>query len=111
MKKPSDQYLKIVEWSEEDNCYIGRCPGLMLGGVHGDDEAKVYKKLCQVVEEWINIHQADGRPLPKPTANKEFSGKFLLRVGEDLHARLAVKAMQNGESLNSYCKSLLEHTC
>lgn len=51
MKKKSDRYLKIVEWSDEDNCYIGRVPGLMLGGVHGDDEAKVYKKLCQVVEE------------------------------------------------------------
>ena len=28
----SDQYLKIVEWSEEDQCYIGHCPNLMLGG-------------------------------------------------------------------------------
>ena len=40
--KKSDRYLKIVEWSDEDNCYIGRAPGLMLGGVHGDDETKVY---------------------------------------------------------------------
>ena len=41
--KKSDKYLKIVEWSDEDGCYIGRAPGLMLGGVHGDDEAKFYK--------------------------------------------------------------------
>jgi len=54
--KPSDRYLKIVEWSEEDQCYVGTSPGLMLGGVHGDDETKVYKELCQVVEEWIRIH-------------------------------------------------------
>jgi predicted RNase H-like HicB family nuclease len=54
--KPSDRYLKIVEWSEEDGCYVGTCPGLMLGGIHGDDEAAVYAELCEAVEEWIQVH-------------------------------------------------------
>lgn len=62
--KLSDRYLKIVEWSEEDGCYAGRCPGLMLGGVHGMDEVTVYQELCEVVEEWIKIYGEDGRPLP-----------------------------------------------
>lgn len=26
--KDSDKYLKIVEWSEKDQCYIGTSPGL-----------------------------------------------------------------------------------
>ncbi len=34
--------MKLVEWSEEDQCHVGSCPGLMPGGVHGDDEAVVY---------------------------------------------------------------------
>ena len=42
MSKTSDRYVKVVAWSEEDQCYIGRCPGLMLGGVHGSDEQAVY---------------------------------------------------------------------
>ncbi len=37
MSKTSDPYVKVVAWSEEDQCYIGRCPGLMLGGAHGSD--------------------------------------------------------------------------
>jgi len=105
--KASDQYLKIVEWSEEDQCYVGTCPGLMLGGVHGDNEAKVYKELCQAVEEWIEIYQEDGEPLPAATAGKEYSGKFVIRVGKDLHKALAVEALRHGESLNSYCMHLL----
>ena len=105
--KASDQYLKIVEWSEEDQCYVGTCPGLMLGGVHGDNEAKVYKEICQAVEEWIEIYQEDGEPLPAATAGKEYSGKFVLRVGKDLHKALAVEALRHGESLNSYCMHLL----
>jgi len=66
--KDSDRYLKVVEWSPEDQCYIGRCPGLFLGGVDGNDEATVFKELCQVVEEWIEIIKQDGTPLPPATA-------------------------------------------
>lgn len=66
--KASDQYLKIVRWSDEDGCYVGTCPGLCHGGVHGDDEAAVYAELCQVVEEWIDILDTDGKSLPPATA-------------------------------------------
>ena len=106
--KVSDQYIKIVEWSEEDQCYIGTCPGLMLGGVHGKDEAKVYKELCQAVEEWIAIYEKDQEPLPAATAGKDYSGKFVVRVGKDLHKALAIDALRRGESLNTYCVNLLK---
>ena len=105
--KVSDHYLKIVEWSEEDQCYIGTCPTLMLGGVHGDDEAIVYKELCQAVEEWIAIYAEDREPLPAATAGKVYSGKFILRVGKELHKVLAVDALRCRESLNSYCVNVL----
>jgi predicted HicB family RNase H-like nuclease len=103
----SDRYLKIVEWSDEDKCYIGTCPGLMLGGVHGLDEVKVYRELCQVVEEVIQIYQKDGDPLPEPTAGKNYSGKFVVRVGSALHKDLAIDAQRRRQSLNSYCVDVL----
>jgi len=106
--KKSDRYLKVVEWSQEDGCYIGRVPGLALGGVHGNDESKVYAELCRVVDEWIRIHEEDGTPLPAPTAGKTYSGKFNLRVGEGLHEQLVLKAFRFNESLNSYCVKVLE---
>ena len=105
--KRSDRYLKIVEWSEEDQCYVGTCPGLMLGGVHGQDETKVYRELCQAVDEWIEIYERDGTPLPEATAGKQYSGKFVLRVGKDLHKALAIGALRHGESLNEHCVRLL----
>lgn len=106
--KLSDRYLKIVEWSDEDNAYIGRCPGLFLGGVHGSDEIEVYRQLCEVVEEWLQIHAADGTPLPPFTAQKEYSGKFMVRIPSELHERLAIRALVEGDSLNNYCKKILE---
>ena len=71
MSKTSDRYVKIVAWSEEDQCYIGRCPGLMLGGVHGSDERAVYAELCEVVDEWIRLHESQRWPLPEPTSLRE----------------------------------------
>ena len=106
--KKRDQYMKVVEWSEEDQCYVGRVPGLALGGVHGSDEAKVFAELGQVIDEWIRIYEEDGVPLPPATAGKSYSGKFNLRVGEDLHERLALEAMKVRESLNTYCVRVLE---
>ncbi len=41
IKKLAARYPKIVEWSEEDGCFVGRCPLLFDGGVHGNDEASV----------------------------------------------------------------------
>jgi len=38
--KESARYAKIVEWSEEDQCYVGSVPGLMYGGCHGADETE-----------------------------------------------------------------------
>lgn len=108
MKKKSDAYLKVIEWSNEDKCYIGSCPGLMFGGVHGDTEAEVYDKLCAVVEEWIADAEASGSPLPDATSNRKYSGRFVLRVSEDFHKALWIRATQRGESLNSYCKRVLE---
>ena len=106
--KGSNCYLKIVEWSEKDQCYVGTCPGLMLGGVHGKDEARVYKDLCRVVSEWIKIHKKDGTPLPEATAMREYSGNFMFRAGKALHKSLALAALKKGESLNNFCIKVLK---
>ena len=89
IKNQAARYTKFVEWSDEDQTFIGRCPEIMAGGVHGSDEAKVYAELCQAVEEWIETLHADGHALPEPLAAKKFSGKFVLRVEPALHRRLA----------------------
>ena len=58
-----DQYHKWVEWSEEDQVYIGKCPDLITG-IHGEDPIEVYRELCTVVNEVIEHFQEEGRPLP-----------------------------------------------
>lgn len=69
--KLTARYAKIVEWSDEDQCFIGSCPGLFYGGCHGDDEQSVFADLCQLVEETVELYQRDGRPLPPPTVRRD----------------------------------------
>jgi predicted RNase H-like HicB family nuclease len=63
----SARYAKIVEWSDEDQCFVGSSPGLIYGGCHGTNEEAVFAELCQVVEEAIALYLKDGEPLPPAT--------------------------------------------
>jgi len=66
------KYVKLVEWSEEDDCYIGSCPELFFGGCHGDDEHVVFDELCRIIEETIELYRQDGKQLPEPLSGREF---------------------------------------
>src|SRR5256885_8519661 len=74
LKKQASRYVKIVEWSDEDGCFIGRCPELFHGGTHGDDEAKVYADLCEIVEEVLGDMEVRKEKLPATLAGQKFSG-------------------------------------
>jgi predicted RNase H-like HicB family nuclease len=74
--KESARYVKIVEWSDADQCYVGSCPGLFYGGCHGDNEQAVFKELCQIAEETIALYKTEGRPLPRPTSGKDYANKM-----------------------------------
>ena len=104
---PAARYTPFVEWSDEDQCYIGHCPELFLGGVHGSDRAAVYAELCELIDEWIEILKTDGRELPPALAGKDYSGKFVMRIDPRLHKLLALRARAEGDSLNAYCAKKL----
>jgi len=74
--KDSARYIKIVEWSEEDQCYVGSSPGLTYGGCHGDDEKIVFDELCRIVEDAIELYQRDRKPLPPPTSGRDLVNRM-----------------------------------
>lgn len=71
--KESALYAKIVEWSEEDQCFVGSAPGLLYGGCHGSDEKEVFAELCSIVEEAIELYHQEGKTLPPPTAGRDLA--------------------------------------
>ena len=71
--KESMRYIKIVEWSDEDECFVGSSPSLFYGGCHGDNETEVFIELCQIVEETIELYKTDGKVLPKPVSSRDYT--------------------------------------
>ena len=78
--KDSARYVKIVEWSDEDRCYVGSAPGLICGGCHGDDERAVFEELCQVVDEVIELYRSDGKPLPPATSGQDLANRLATAI-------------------------------
>lgn len=74
--KDSARYAKIVEWSEEDQRYVGSSPGLVYGGCHGSDEKAVFDELCRIVEEAVELCRKEGRPLPPATSGRDYANKM-----------------------------------
>ena len=107
IKEQAARYAKFVDWSEADKFFVGQCPALFGGGVHGHDEAKVYAELCEAVAEWIELLHQDDVPLPEPEDGRKYSGKFVVRLEPVLHRRVAAKAHAAGESLNQYVARVL----
>lgn len=109
MKTKKKAVVKVVEWSDEDKCYVGSALPLMGPCCHGDDEATVYKELCEIVEEWEHEGgiRTPGAKASNPTADKKYSGRFVLRIDPKLHKALAIKAARQGRSLNAYVEEKL----
>ena len=65
--KPSDRYLKFVQWSDADAAYVGFCPDLFPYGAvcHGATEPEAFVALCEFVEETVEDAVTEGLPLPE----------------------------------------------
>jgi len=104
-------FMKVVEWSEEDDCFIGSAPPLVGQCCHGETEEDVYRQLAVIVPDVIETYERRGFALPEATANKTYSGKFVVRVSPEVHKAAAIRAMLERRSLNSYVESSLEQSC
>lgn len=68
----SIKYLKFLNWSVEDNCFIGFCPGVIGLCCQGDDMVELYRELCKIINEWIEIASKEYEGLPTQFINLNF---------------------------------------
>ena len=75
----ASRYIKIVAWSDEDGAFIGHCPGIIGPCCHGLDEVEVYRQLCEIVEEWIEL-ALQRRAAASPSHGRKGGGKDRQRL-------------------------------
>ncbi len=96
------RYTYRVTWSAEDEEFVATCLELpSLSWLAGTQEDAL-RGLRDVVAEAVNDLQDSGEPVPDPLSSRSYSGKFNLRVGEQLHRKLAMEAAEEHLSLNQY---------
>jgi predicted HicB family RNase H-like nuclease len=63
--------------------------------------------MVQLVKDVVVDMTANGEPIPEPLAEKQYSGKFQVRIPPQQHRMLAIRAAEEGVSLNRYISAKL----
>lgn len=91
-------YLAKIDYSDEDALFIGKLAGIDdVIGFHGESVGELRVAFIDAVEDYLATCKKLGR-----TPQKTYSGKFLVRVEPELHARAAIAAQAEGKSLNAW---------
>ena len=107
MLQIADKYTYRVTWSDEDNEYVGLCAELPSLSWLAATPEDALKGIRTTVKKCIKDLNQTGEPIPKAITSKKYSGKFMVRVPPELHRQLAVKAAEEGVSLNRVVSSKL----
>ena len=96
-------YAARIEYSEDDDCFIGHIAGIKdIIGFHGDSVKELHLAFAEAVDDYLKTCKR-----LKKSPQKPYSGHIMLRVPPETHARIAMLAEANGKSLNSFVSELL----
>jgi predicted HicB family RNase H-like nuclease len=104
----SSRYTYRVEWSTEDETYIGRCNEFPSLGAHGSSAQEALAEIESVVAESVQWILEDGATPPIPVSNADFKGNILFRTTPETHRELSTRAREAEISLNQYLQSLVQ---
>ena len=103
----NDHYTYRVTWSEEDGEYVGLCAEFpSLSWLESSPEA-AFSGIRKIVAEVVADMMTTGETIPEPLSDRKFSGKFMVRVPPETHRALAIRAAEEGVSLNRLVSSRL----
>ena len=96
----SDHYTYRITWSAEDDEHVGHCaefPSLSWLAATPEEALSGVRRL---VRGCVADMRSSGEPVPEPIADRPYSGKFMVRVPPETHRALAVRAAEQGVSMN-----------
>ena len=96
----SDRYTYRITWSAEDGENVGLCAEFPSLSWLASSPEKAFSGIQHLVRDVVADMQATGEKPPEPLADKAYSGRFLVRVPPETHRALAVRAAEEGVSLN-----------
>ena len=98
----AERYTYRLAWSAKEAEFIATVVEFPSLSWIADSREDALAGLTSVVEEVLQDMLTEGEEIPAPWDERTFSGKFNLRLGPDLHKRVALEAAERGESMNTY---------
>ena len=96
------KYAYRVVWSEDDSEFVGLCAEFPSLSVLSKGRREAFDGIVDLVDNVAQEMVKNGEEPPPPISEKQYSGKFQVRVPPSLHKELALKAAEEGLSLNRY---------
>lgn len=70
---------------------------------HGETVAQLSNEMDETVDFYIEVCQSEGKKL-----KKQYSGKVMLRLSNNLHEKIAEAAASAGKSINEWGRDVFE---
>lgn len=97
-------YYGPVHYSDDDKVFYGKVEFIRaLVSYEGTDVESLRGAFEEAVDGYLETCREQGREPEHP-----FKGSFNIRVGSNLHQRIALAAMRKGVTLNKYIVDVLE---
>ena len=97
-------YSARVEFDGADRLFVGHIAGLRdIVGFHGRSVAELERAFHEAVDDYLAACKKLAQSPDKP-----FSGRVMLRMPAELHARASARAQVEGVSFNQWAAQVLE---
>ncbi|MGD1255053.1 type II toxin-antitoxin system HicB family antitoxin [Mycobacterium seoulense] len=97
-----DRYTYRAQWLPDYNEYLGVCIELPYMRREAPTAPQAVAAIEDAVKEHVEALRATGESPPEPLSERRYSGKFLVRTLPQLHARLALEAIEQGVPMNQW---------
>ena len=97
-------YFGSVHFSDDDNLFYGKLEFIRaLVSYEGTDVKTLRRAFEEAVDDYLQVCHETGKEPEKP-----FKGSFNVRIGSNLHQRVALNALSKGITINKYINEVLE---
>lgn len=97
-------YKARVEFDPRDNIFVGQVLGIEDSiSFHGATVAELKEHFAGAINHYLSDCKATGRKPEKPA-----SGKLMLRIPPEIHAKALIMSRASGKSLNQWASELLK---
>ncbi len=96
----AENYTYRVRYSAEDGEYVATVAEFESLSWLDTTPAAALEGALALVNEVLSDLEQSGEPVPEPLGERDYSGRFVVRIPPEAHRRLAIEAAEQHVSLN-----------